>query len=81
MEGNLSRRLTQQEVAEMLNVSVGTVENWRYRGVGPAYIKLGPGTRGTKVRYRIEDVEAFERKMTVQPNTVQNAENEAQRVA
>lgn len=43
------------EVALRLNVSLQTVRNWRTRGEGPRYVKLGKRA----VRYRPEDVEAF----------------------
>jgi excisionase family DNA binding protein len=43
-----------QDVAEYLNVPVGTVYQWRSCGGGP------PGRRvGKYVRYRPEDVEAW----------------------
>lgn len=47
--------LDETEVAERLNVSIGTVQNWRTRREGPRYVKLGKRA----VRYRPEDVEAF----------------------
>ncbi len=43
------------EVAEFLQKPVRTLEQWRYRGVGPRYVKVG----GRDVRYRWEDVEAW----------------------
>jgi predicted DNA-binding transcriptional regulator AlpA len=47
------------ELAERLGVSVGTLANWRWRGEGPRYVKLGSG-RSSRVRYRAEDVAAWE---------------------
>lgn len=47
--------LDETEVAERLNVSIGTVQNWRTRKEGPRYVKLGKRA----VRYRPEDVESF----------------------
>lgn len=47
------------ELAERLGVSVGTLANWRWRGEGPQYVKLGSG-RSSPVRYRAEDVAAWE---------------------
>ena len=46
--------MTQEEVAEYLGYSVGTVENWRYRKVGPDYIKAEGG-----IRYRPAAVEKW----------------------
>jgi excisionase family DNA binding protein len=47
--------LTIAEVAELLGVSERTLETWRYRGRGPAFIRVGKKV----VRYRLSDVEAF----------------------
>lgn len=38
-------------------VSVGTLRNWRGKGIGPTYTKLG----GRGILYPIEAVKAFER--------------------
>ena len=38
-------------VSAYLGVPVGTLANWRYKGLGPAFIKMG-----RHVRYRSEDV-------------------------
>lgn len=46
--------LTQAEVAERLSVSERTLEAWRCRGFGPAFVKLG-----RSVRYRPSDVERW----------------------
>ncbi|NGO67139.1 helix-turn-helix transcriptional regulator [Streptomyces boncukensis] len=50
---------TPAELAGRLGVSVGTLANWRWRGEGPRYVKLGSG-RSSRVRYRSEDVAAWE---------------------
>lgn len=50
--------LTNHEVAEVLKVSVNTVDWWRCQGKGPRYIKLGKGLR-SPVRYRRTDLEAY----------------------
>lgn len=55
-----AKLLTQAEVAEMLGVSVGTVENWRYRRVGPDYIPV----EGS-IRYRLSVVEKYLDRQTV----------------
>ena len=49
------RHLDQTDLAERWNISARTLERWRWIGEGPCYVKLGG-----RVRYRIEDVEAFE---------------------
>lgn len=51
-----SRRiLRQSEAAEYLNLSPRTLENWRYRGGGPRFVRLGRRL----VVYQLEDLDAF----------------------
>ena len=33
--------LTSQDLAHLLDVRVKTIHNWRYKGVGPKYVKQG----------------------------------------
>ena len=47
--------LNEQEAAERLNLSPKTLTRWRWKGVGPRWIKVGART----VRYREEDLQAF----------------------
>lgn len=47
--------LDQNDLAGRWNLSPRTLEQWRWRGVGPRYLKLGG-----RVIYRLKDVEAFE---------------------
>ena len=49
------RHLNQRQLAERWDVSEATLERWRSEGIGPVFLKL----QG-QVRYRVEDVEAFE---------------------
>lgn len=44
--------LTDTDVAEILGITVKTLQQWRWKGIGPAYIKVGQGW----VRYRPTDV-------------------------
>jgi predicted DNA-binding transcriptional regulator AlpA len=53
---NTTELLTPEQVAEMLQVHPGTLENWRVKGEGPPFVKLG-GKRRSPVRYRRKDVE------------------------
>jgi hypothetical protein len=50
---------TPTEVALYLRRTVGTLANWRCRGMGPRYVKAG-----TRVGYRWSDVEAWLTKQT-----------------
>jgi predicted site-specific integrase-resolvase len=49
-------KLKTKQAAERLNLSLKTLENWRYLGKGPAFVRLGK-IKG--VRYREEDLNAF----------------------
>jgi predicted DNA-binding transcriptional regulator AlpA len=55
---NQNELLTPDQVAEILKVTVGTLENWRFKGYGPKYLKLG-STRRSPVRYRRKDVDGW----------------------
>ena len=52
---NATRILRQTEAASYLNLSPRTLENWRYRGGGPKYARLG----SRLVVYRREDLDDF----------------------
>ena len=47
--------LDQMSLAARWVMSPRTLEQWRWRGVGPRYLKLGG-----RVVYRLKDVEAYE---------------------
>ena len=50
-----TRHLNQVELADRWGLSPRTLENWRWRGEGPPFVKIG-----RKVVYRLIDVEAYE---------------------
>jgi hypothetical protein len=50
-------RLTTAEVAQRLRMSVPTLRDWRRRGIGPQWFRVGP----LKVFYWLRDIEAFEK--------------------
>lgn len=57
------RRLSEREAAAYLGVvTVRTMQDWRTKGVGPAYSKLG-----RRVCYAIEDLDAFVALTRVEP--------------
>ena len=56
-----NRTLTDGEVAERLGVSRFTVRSWRFKGVGPKFLKMGRA-----VRYRSQDVDEYERQALVE---------------
>jgi hypothetical protein len=67
------RRYTPEEAAEMLAVSMKTLEAWRRLGKGPRFIKLGRA-----VRYALDDLEEFSRERTVS-NSAEGRMLDAQR--
>jgi len=54
------RWLTSDEVAQLLRVRPATMAQWRWRGRGPAFVKLADGPAG-KVRYERREVERWMR--------------------
>lgn len=46
--------LTAAELAELLKIPEGTLAQWRYRGQGPKYFKLG-----NHVRYQRSEIEEW----------------------
>ncbi len=69
--------LTPAEVAELLKISIGTLNNWRYAGRGPAWIDISDIPGGHKrIRYAVADIKAFqqrgriEEKSTTEKNIV-----------
>lgn len=49
--------LSPRDLAARLQVSDYTLRNWRVRGFGPPWAKIGKA-----IRYRIEDVREWEKK-------------------
>ena len=56
--------LTTEQVAEMLGMSTDAVRMKRYRGDGPAFIRLGHSS----IRYRASAVDAWLDTRTVAPD-------------
>lgn len=51
---NTDKLLTQKEVKEITRLADSTLEQWRLKGKGPKFIKLG-----RLVRYRLSDIDAY----------------------
>ena len=60
-------RLTEQQLADRWNISVRTLQAARVKGVGVPFVRIG-----RSVRYRLEDVIAYEEKQ-LRTNTSENA--------
>lgn len=71
--GQEDRRLTVEEAAQVLCVSVKTLEAWRRLGKGPMFVKLG-----RSVRYTMGDLDQFTRERTVR-NSAEGRLLDAQR--
>ncbi len=50
--------LNSQEAADILRISIRTLERMRVEGTGPKYLKAGAGTR-SRVLYRQADLDAW----------------------
>ncbi len=53
-QATLSRLLTVQQLADLLQVPPKTIYAWRYKGVGPRAVPVG-----RYLRFRVEDVTAW----------------------
>ena len=52
--------LTRREVANLLKISLRTLDRWREERVGPRWIDLSGGSRRKpQIRYRMADIQAF----------------------
>jgi len=60
------RYLTAKEAAQLLNTSPGVLANWRYRGEGPPYYRVGK----KKILYSVEEAEDW-----IQKGKQRNGEN------
>lgn len=54
------RLLTEQEVAEVLGVTIKCLQDWRYHRRGPAFVKVG-----RLPRYRQSDLDSWIQSRTV----------------
>jgi hypothetical protein len=54
LSSGIDKMIDQKELASMLGISVKTLECWRWKRIGPKYVKLG-----RLARYRMSDVMAY----------------------
>lgn len=57
-----TRPLSEREACQRLGLSQRTLQDWRRRSCGPAFLKLGK-----RVAYRPADLDAYEESCRVQP--------------
>ena len=50
-----SKLLNEKEAAKYLGLTTRALQNWRYTGEGPVYIRISSRC----IRYREEDIESF----------------------
>ncbi|MEG6503651.1 MULTISPECIES: helix-turn-helix domain-containing protein [unclassified Desulfovibrio] len=54
--------ITEKEAASFLNISTKTLQSWRYRNYGPAYVKFS-----RKIAYAMGDLVAFIESQKITP--------------
>ncbi|MGD9924944.1 MAG: helix-turn-helix transcriptional regulator [Pseudorhodoplanes sp.] len=59
-----TKHLNQYELAKRWTISQRTLERWRWKRKGPAFLKIGG-----RVAYELSAVEAFEQTHRQQPST------------
>lgn len=64
---HVSLSLTPEGAADALGVSVATLSEWRKRGIGPTFVRLG--AKHGRVLYKVADLEAFLDDNRVETNT------------
>ena len=62
---DLEKFLTPEEFANLIGVEVDTVNDWRYKGIGPAFHKLGK-----VVRYHPIDIRTWTDARRHQPSVL-----------
>ena len=62
------KAVNEKVAAEIVGLSVHTLQNHRYLGLPPKYLRLG-----RNIRYRITDLEEYLNACTVKPRTEQYA--------
>ena len=62
LDDALSGHLTRRELARRWQLSGRTLDRWRVAGTGPAWLQLNG-----RIRYRLQDVLAFERSRLREP--------------
>jgi hypothetical protein len=61
-----SERMDEKAAAKYLGLSVRTLQDWRSRSIGPAYLKLGTAQRSL-ILYTRTDLDAFAESCRVVP--------------
>ncbi len=75
----MSAILTAAEVAERLRITTRTLRNMHHQGIAPASMRLSDGQK--MLRYRLEDVEAWEASRVTGRHVPKEAKNAMIRAA
>ena len=67
-EAESLKAVNEKVAAKMLGFSVHTLQNRRYLGQPPRYVRIG-----RSIRYRLADLDAFMNECTVEPRLEQYA--------
>lgn len=62
MSGTNPEMLDARQFAEYVHITPDTAAQWRYKGIGPKFVKIGP----RRVLYRRTDVDSWLDAQTVQ---------------
>jgi len=68
--------LTSRDLSQRWNLSIRTIEKWRYVDFGPPFLKFGKA-----IRYRIEDIIEFEQRALKKESATLRKFREAERDA
>jgi len=52
--------LTPEQLASRWQIQKKTLDNWRYQGKGPKYVRIG-----SRIRYPVDQVTVYEEKLQV----------------
>jgi len=52
--------LTPEQLASRWQIQKKTLDNWRYQGKGPKYVRIG-----SRIRYPVDQVTAYEEELQV----------------
>lgn len=61
--------LSPRQVDAEYGIPYLTLQGWRWRGIGPAYIKMSSG-RGGRIKYRRSVIETWLDTQTVTPRSI-----------
>lgn len=70
-----TRHITPFQLARRWGIDPKTLQNWRYKGTGPPYLKLGG-----HIRYRQDEIEAYEADRHIATNNASQSQRKESRV-